>query len=71
MAFTADIRSYETSIVDRIERAIDGYKAQRALRATYRKTVHELMLLNDRDLNDLGIDRQDIPAVAREAAGLK
>ncbi|TBW36933.1 DUF1127 domain-containing protein [Siculibacillus lacustris] len=32
-----------------------------------RETVAELQLLDDRELADLGIDRYDIPRVAREA----
>ncbi len=31
----------------------------------YRDTVHELSCLSDRALDDLGIDRRDIAAVAR------
>ena len=33
-----------------------------------RRTMHELEDLNDRELNDLGICRADIPQVARNAA---
>ncbi|WP_193141486.1 MULTISPECIES: DUF1127 domain-containing protein [unclassified Meridianimarinicoccus] len=71
MAFTADIRTYENSIVNRIERALDAFRAHRTRRATYRVTINELSVLSDRDLNDLGLSRSDIPAVAREAAGMK
>lgn len=35
--------------------------------ASYRKTVAELSRLDDRSLNDLGILRSDIDAVARKA----
>jgi uncharacterized protein YjiS (DUF1127 family) len=34
----------------------------------YRETVRELSQLNDRELNDLGISRFQIEAVAREHA---
>ncbi len=34
----------------------------------YRETVRELAQLNDRELDDLGIGRWDIHAVARSAA---
>jgi uncharacterized protein YjiS (DUF1127 family) len=36
----------------------------------YRSTYNELMRLSTRDLDDLGISRVDIPAIAREAAVL-
>jgi uncharacterized protein YjiS (DUF1127 family) len=36
----------------------------------YRQTCKELMQLTTRELDDLGINRIDIPAVAREAAAL-
>ncbi len=32
----------------------------------YRNTVRELSMLNDRELNDLGISRCDIESVARQ-----
>jgi uncharacterized protein YjiS (DUF1127 family) len=34
----------------------------------YRDTVSELSRLSNRELNDLGISRSDIPYVARKAA---
>jgi len=34
----------------------------------YRDTVNELSRLSNRELNDLGISRGDIPHVARQAA---
>lgn len=34
----------------------------------YRNTYNELMRLSQRDLDDLGINRVDIPAIARQAA---
>jgi len=37
-------------------------------RAAYNKTLNELSSCTDRDLNDLGIARYDIPRIAREAA---
>jgi uncharacterized protein YjiS (DUF1127 family) len=33
----------------------------------YRETVSELNRLSNRELNDLGISRSDIPSVARRA----
>ena len=37
-------------------------------RTTYRKTVHELQGLSNRDLADLGIHRSAIKSIAYEAA---
>ena len=34
----------------------------------YRETLHELSSLSDRDLDDLGISRYDIDAIARKHA---
>ncbi len=34
---------------------------------SYRRTVNELSLLSNRELSDLGINRADIPFVARRA----
>ena len=36
----------------------------------YRATCNELNKLSARELNDLGINRGDIPFVARKAAGV-
>ena len=35
----------------------------------YRASVRELSRLTDRELNDLGLSRYDIDAVARQSAG--
>lgn len=34
----------------------------------YRDTYNELMTLSQRELDDLGINRYDIPAIARRSA---
>ena len=52
-----------------------GRFAERALtllqqRRVYRVTLNELRALTDRELDDLGIARSDIPMVARKAADL-
>ncbi len=36
----------------------------------YRETYNELMRLSGRELQDLGINRVDIPTIARDAAKL-
>ena len=45
-------------------RFVQGYRNWRK----YRDTYHELMRLTQRDLDDLGINRVDIPAIARQSA---
>ena len=45
-------------------RLVTTYKAWRR----YRQTYNELMRLSARDLADLGIDRTEIAAVARQSA---
>ncbi len=39
-----------------------------AVRRTYRRTYEELLALNDRELDDIGIARHDIRRIARETA---
>lgn len=47
-------------------RLVTTYKAWRK----YRETYNELMRLSSRDLQDLGINRADIPTIARQSASL-
>jgi uncharacterized protein YjiS (DUF1127 family) len=44
-------------------RFVRGYRNWRK----YRDTYNELMRLTQRDLDDLGIARADIPAIARQS----
>lgn len=52
----------------RLAAARTGFSAWRARRAVYLQTRHELSMLTDRDLADLGIARCDIPRIARSSA---
>lgn len=45
---------------------VQGYRNWRK----YRDTYNELMRLTQRDLDDLGINRVDIPSIARQSAKL-
>ena len=62
-AWRGEIR--ETSRLDALLNHLqlrwDAYKI-------YRHSVEELERLNDRELNDIGISRYDIRAIARQAA---
>lgn len=68
MAFMTDITRFDTGITRRIDGVLANLRAHRARRAAFRRTYDELAVLNDRELNDLGLSRTDIPAVARQAA---
>jgi uncharacterized protein YjiS (DUF1127 family) len=68
MAFTTDITRFETGFAQRMESLMDVLRTQRARRAAFRRTYDELSVLNDRELNDLGISRADISTIARQAA---
>lgn len=54
----------------RVAHAAEGWIARLRQRLEayrmYRQTVRELSMLTDRDLNDLGIHRLQIPEVAKE-----
>jgi uncharacterized protein YjiS (DUF1127 family) len=53
-------RRYEMS-----NRLVSTYRSWRK----YRETYNELMRLSSRDLADLGINRTEIPEIARQSAG--
>jgi uncharacterized protein YjiS (DUF1127 family) len=46
-------------------RLVSTYRSWRK----YRETYNELMRLSSRDLADLGINRTEIPEIARQSAG--
>jgi uncharacterized protein YjiS (DUF1127 family) len=47
-------------------RLVSTYRSWRK----YRETYNELMRLTQRELDDLGINRVDIPAIARRSAAV-
>lgn len=51
-----------------IHQKMDRFRDAQAKRKVYRETYHELSMLTDRDLADLGIPRSSIRRVALEAA---
>lgn len=65
MAITHDIRDFDLSLVERARAAFGHWRARRA---AFQQVINELSVLSDRELNDLGLSRYDIPAVARQAA---
>ena len=68
MAYVNNTRSASFGLFDRINSMIASYKATRAQRAVYVRTVYELNQLTNRELSDLGIARISIEDVARVAA---
>jgi uncharacterized protein YjiS (DUF1127 family) len=49
-----------------MNRLVDSYRSWRK----YRETYNELMRLSPRELQDLGIARVDIPAIARQSTNI-
>ena len=68
MAFVSSEQPSFISIAAyRAARLFDGIAVKAQQRAAYKKTVDELSALTDRELNDLGIARTEIPAIAAKA----
>ena len=65
-AWRGEIR--ETS---RLDALLNRLQRRWDVHMTYRRTVEELELLNDRELNDIGISRYDIRAIARQSAEMQ
>jgi uncharacterized protein YjiS (DUF1127 family) len=68
MAFADDIRNAERDIVQRMRSSFEMARRGLARRRTYSRTVYELNALSQRELDDLGIARANIPLIARDAA---
>lgn len=65
MAALTDIR-FDASIFSRARAAI---RTNLARRAEYNRVYNELASMTQRDLDDIGVARGNIDAIAREAAG--
>ncbi len=68
MAFITDIQNFETGLVDRMRKSFDMARRNAVRNKVYRTTYEELSALSQRDLDDLGIARESIRDIAREAA---
>ena len=64
-------RSASLSISDRVTSVFKLVKDAMARRRLFNQTLAELNALSDRDLTDLGISRDSIVELAREAAAPK
>ncbi len=52
----------------RLRKLAERFRGWLAERRTYRRTLRELMELDDRELDDIGIARGDIRRIARQLA---
>ena len=68
MAFITDIQNFETGLVDRMRKSFDMVRRNAIRNKVYRTTVDELSSLSQRELDDLGISRESIRDIARDAA---
>lgn len=68
MAFITDTRTGGTPLSTRFAALRANFAAARAQRKIFTTTFAELDALSNRDLNDLGLSRSSIRAVAMEAA---
>ena len=68
MAYVNTTRAAHSSVSDRFAALFSGVSAALQRRRVSNETVRELRVLTERELNDLGIHRSMIAAVAREAA---
>lgn len=53
-----------------LKRALLRFERWSFKRLDYRSTVKELSALSDRELDDIGIARCDIPSIARQSADM-
>lgn len=68
MAHTSDVRFFGTSVFSNFA-DLRGAIANRVdQHRTYSNTLRELESLTNRELNDLGLSRHSLKAIAREAA---
>lgn len=64
MAYVTSAPTNGLNLAARLSAAYEGFKANRKRRAAYAETVRELSSLTNRELWDLGLDRNDIERVA-------
>ena len=68
MAYITDTRGLGAALADRAAAIITSLREANEKRRIYRTTLHELRVLSDRELADLGIHRSAIAGIAHEAA---
>jgi len=68
MAYVSTSRQTTITFGDRIVALFKVAGQTMHRRRIYLETLNELTRLNDRDLADLGLERDELPTVARQAA---
>ena len=68
MTFADEIHRFESGLVQRMRASFDQARAAAGQRRVYQQTLDELGRLTERDLEDLGIHRDNIRDIARDAA---
>ncbi len=68
MAFINDIQNFEAGLVARMRKSFDMVRRNAIRNKVYRTTLQELNSLSQRELDDLGIARESIQDIARDAA---
>lgn len=66
MAYVNNTRT--VTLADRFNALRADFATARAQRKAFRVTMHELSVLNDRELADMGINRSMIKSIALEAS---
>ncbi len=68
MTYVTSANTIEIDFADRISSTFKGLFADYAKSRLARRTIRELSVLSTRELDDLGIARTNIKAIAYEAA---
>lgn len=68
MAYVNSSRAVSVSLSDRLAGVVSVLRSAMNRRRVYAQTLAELNAMSDRDLADLGLSRDLIATVAREAA---
>lgn len=67
MSFTSEIRGYETGVLTRMHDGLRDLVHAYEKRRQYVRTVRELSVLDQRELDDLGLTRSTVPQAAYRA----
>ncbi|MFV2038084.1 MAG: DUF1127 domain-containing protein [Paracoccaceae bacterium] len=68
MTYVNSVHNIEIDLANRISSAFHGFFGDIAKARMARRTMRELDALSNRELDDIGLHRAMIPAVARQSA---
>ncbi|RPE71608.1 uncharacterized protein DUF1127 [Pacificibacter maritimus] len=69
MAYAASNTQFgQSSLTERFTKLFSRIYKSFVIATVQARYMQELTMLSDRELNDIGISRADIPAIARDAA---